>query len=138
MRGNRQTEQLSFNNTLLFLVRTPTSPWLGISPNKGLIHNMIYIRGSQHSEQTTQPTFLRKPKRIQYDNNTIRLLQITHLASRKSYLVITGPHSHGKLTIFKLGQVGVDLNIAQNHLFNPKEVISGHYLSQFTGKIDHK
>ena len=28
----------------------------------------------------------------------------------------------------KLGQVGVGLNIAQNHFSSPQEVISGHYL----------
>ena len=34
----------------------------------------------------------------------------------------------------KLGQVQVGSNIAQNHSFNPYEVISGHYLPQFTYK----
>ena len=36
----------------------------------------------------------------------------------------------------KLGQVGLGLNIAQNHLYSLKEVISGHYLPQFTWKVD--
>ena len=99
------------------------------------------------------------------------LLRITHLAHRKSYLVIICPNSHEKLTkseirssssrfehcsesliqpigshiwsLFvpkhmkslpkvKLGQVQVGSNIAQNHSYSPQEVISGHYLPQFT------
>ena len=36
----------------------------------------------------------------------------------------------------KLGQVGVDSNTAQNHSSSPKEVISAHYLPQFTWKVD--
>ena len=38
----------------------------------------------------------------------------------------------------KLGQVQVGSNIAQNHSSNPYEVISDHYLPQFTWKIDQK
>ena len=40
-----------------------------------------------------------------------------------SYLVIICPNSHAKLTKSKLGQVGFGSNIAQNHSFNPLEVI---------------
>ena len=43
------------------------------------------------------------------------LLKITHLASRKSNLVIICPNSYEKLTKVKSGQIGVGLNIAQNH-----------------------
>ena len=43
------------------------------------------------------------------------LLKITHLASRKSCLVIICPNSYEKLTKVKSGQIGVGLNIAQNH-----------------------
>ena len=32
----------------------------------------------------------------------------------------------------KLSQVGVGLNIAQNHFSSPYDVISGHYLPPFT------
>ena len=102
---------------------------------------------------------------------------MTHLAHRKSYLVIICPNSHEKLTkseinsnssrfehcsesliwpieshiwsLFapihmkiwpkvKLGQVQVGSNIAQNHSSSPYEVISGHYLPQFTWKVDQK
>ena len=38
----------------------------------------------------------------------------------------------------KLGQVEVGSNIAQNRQSCPKEVVSGHYLRQFTWKIDQK
>ena len=38
----------------------------------------------------------------------------------------------------KLCQVGVSLNIAQNHSSSPYEVISGNYLPQFTWKVDQK
>ena len=40
-------------------------------------------------------------------------------------MVIICPNSHDKLT--KLDQIGVDSNIAQNHLSSTYEVISGHY-----------
>ena len=43
------------------------------------------------------------------------LLKITHLASRKSCLVIICPNSYEKLTKVKSGQIGVGLNSAQNH-----------------------
>ena len=43
------------------------------------------------------------------------LLKITHLASRKSCLVIICPNSYEKLTKVKSGQIGVSSNIAQNH-----------------------
>ena len=43
------------------------------------------------------------------------LLKITHLASRKSYLIIICPNSYEKLTKVKSGQIGVGSNIAQNH-----------------------
>ena len=38
----------------------------------------------------------------------------------------------------KLGQVQVGSTIAQNHSSSPYEVISGHYLPQFTWKVDQK
>ena len=38
----------------------------------------------------------------------------------------------------KLGKVEVGLNIVQNHSSSPQEVISGHYLPQFTYKVDQK
>ena len=38
----------------------------------------------------------------------------------------------------KLGQVGVGLNIAQNHFSSPYEGLYGHYLTQFTCKVDQK
>ena len=37
----------------------------------------------------------------------------------------------------KLGQVGVSSNIAQNHSSSPYEIMSGHYVPQFTYKVDH-
>ena len=40
--------------------------------------------------------------------------------------------------IVKLGQVPVGLNIAQNHSSSPYEITSGHYLPQFTCKVDQK
>ena len=43
------------------------------------------------------------------------LLKITHMASRKSCLVIICPNSYEKLTKVNSGQIGVGLNIAQNH-----------------------
>ena len=43
------------------------------------------------------------------------LLKITHLASRKSCLVIICPNSYETLTKVKYSQIGVDSNIAQNH-----------------------
>ena len=38
----------------------------------------------------------------------------------------------------KLGQVGVSLNIAQDHSSGPYEVKSGHYVPKFTWKINQK
>ena len=38
----------------------------------------------------------------------------------------------------KSGQVEVGSNIAQNHSSSPYEVISDHYLRQFTWKVDQK
>ena len=38
----------------------------------------------------------------------------------------------------KLGKVQISEKIAQNHSSGPLEVISGHYLPQFTSKIDQK
>ena len=38
----------------------------------------------------------------------------------------------------KLGQVGVSLNIAQNHSPSPQEGISGHYFPQFIWKVNQK
>ena len=38
----------------------------------------------------------------------------------------------------KLGQVQVGSNIAQNHSYSTYEVMSGHYLPQFTWKVDQK
>ena len=39
---------------------------------------------------------------------------------------------------YTVGQFGVSSNIAQNHSFSPYEVISDHYLPQFTYKVDQK
>ena len=69
------------------------------------------------------------------------LLRITRLAHRKLYLVIMCrnkiiyPNPHEKLIKLKLGQAGVNLNIAQNHQFSPKLVISGHYLPKSQEKL---
>ena len=41
---------------------------------------------------------------------------ITHLAHRKSYMVIICPNSHEKLTKSLLGRIQVGSNIAQNQL----------------------
>ena len=38
----------------------------------------------------------------------------------------------------KLGKVQVGSNIAQNHSSSRQEVVSGHYLPQFTWKVDQK
>ena len=38
----------------------------------------------------------------------------------------------------KLGQVKVGSNIAHSQSFGPYDVISGHYLDQFTCKVDQK
>ena len=38
----------------------------------------------------------------------------------------------------KVGQIGVGSNIAQNHSSSLQAVLSGHYLLQFTCKIDQK
>ena len=37
-----------------------------------------------------------------------------------------------------LGQVKINSNIAQNYSSSTLEVISGHYLPQFTWKVDQK
>ena len=49
------------------------------------------------------------------------LLKITHLASMKSCLVIICPNSYEKLAKVKSGQIGVGLNIAQNHHLTPRK-----------------
>ena len=55
-------------------------------------------------------------------------LKINRVAHRKSYV----PIRKKSLPKVKLGQVGVGSNIAQNHSYRSCEVISGHYLPQFT------
>ena len=59
------------------------------------------------------------------------LLKITHLVSRKSYQGICPIHMKS-LSQVKSGQVGVGMNIVQIHSSGLLEVISGHYLPQFT------
>ena len=58
------------------------------------------------------------------------LLQITHLAPKKSYMVIITSIHMKCWSKSKLGQVENASNISHNHSFNPSEVISGHYLTQ--------
>ena len=58
------------------------------------------------------------PQRI-YQKWVQTLLKSTHLASKKSYLVIIGPNSYAKLTKGETGYIGVGSNIAQNHSFSP-------------------
>ena len=66
------------------------------------------------------------------------LLRITFLVHRKSYMVIICHNSQEKLTNSELVKVGIGSNIAQNHSSAPCEVISDHYLPQFTCKVDQK
>ena len=56
------------------------------------------------------------------------LLEIIRLTSKKSYLVISNPIHMISWPNYNLGQVGFGSNIVQNHLSDPQEVISGHYL----------
>ena len=55
----------------------------------------------------------------------------THLAYRKSYLVIICPNSHEKLTKSNLGQVGVGSNIAPNHSSKRCRTLGSHTCSLF-------
>ena len=58
-----------------------------VFPQQGLSPHMIQTRISQHSEQTTQLAFLRKHKRIQY-NDTDMNEQEDFSTKAKTYLQI--------------------------------------------------
>ena len=73
--------------------------------------------------------------KVQVGSNIAQNDRITHLGHTKSLFAPIHVKSWLKV---KLDQVQVGLNIAQNHSSRAYEVISGHYLLQFTWKVDRK
>ena len=68
---------------------------------------------------------------------TLNIYEVTHMASRKSSLVNICPNSYEKLTksVIKPNWNWFE-HCSKSLSSRPLEVMSGHYSSQFTGKVD--